>query len=278
MIFKPATWALLVVLYLVGSVLLCKVAKLTSNIREYPSFRNLAKCMTLTWASVLEIPINKMPKTQILRIIFFFWIAYCLVISSIYKSSLISFMTEPRLEASIETFHQLLESRLPLGYTVGLAEYFESRIQSSLVYCSDINWCLTYVAHHNNMSLVSDEWYVKYLIPIHFLDGNGISLLEILDEYVISYHVVMILSKGHVLLDRFNIIISRITEGGLLVKWMRDINMNRTLGDAAYSNDEWRRLTLIHLQGPLFLLLFGLGVSFVTLLLEVVCKKRLFCV
>ena len=272
-IFLPETWLVLIVIYLLVSVLIYKVANSLLIPKEPMSLRCLPTCLTAIWASVLELPIDRTPKSQILKIIVFCWIVYCMAISTIYKSYLISFLTDPRLGHSIKTFEQLLESRLPLGYTVGLSEYFEDS-KVSLKFCSNITSCLNYVAFDNNMSLVSDEWHVKYLIPRYFLDGKAISLLEILEQEVLSYNLVMLFSKRHLLLDSFNDLIYRISESGLLVKWMKDINKNRTLGDITFPEDGWRKLTVENLQSPFYLLLIGLGISFVVFILEVISPKQ----
>ncbi|PSN41928.1 Ionotropic receptor 573 [Blattella germanica] len=278
-VFELVTWTALTIVYFIASTLIWCVAKSSHICRESAAFCKLSSCMTLTWASTLEVAV-RIPNGQILKAIFICWIIYCLGVTTVYKSSLMSFLTEPHMGPPIRTFEQLLQSGLPLGYTLGLSEYFDDpRTQDSLRFCPDIDTCLNYVAFYGNSSLVSDEWYVRYLIPRLYSDRTGKPLLEILGEDVLSYHIVMIFSKGHILLERFNAIICRICESGLLEKWMHDINRNKyiDIDEELETESNWGRLTISNLQGPFLILIFGLCISSLVMFLELSSSKR-FCI
>jgi hypothetical protein len=176
---------------------------------------------------------------------------------------------------------QLVTSHLGFEYTLGLSEYFDDpadfsmrRIRDSLRYCDNVTVCLNNVALAADTALVSDKWYVEYLIPQLYLDSSGQPLLQTLPEEVLSYHIVMILSKGHLLLDRFNKLISRVVESGLMENWAKDISHTRTLGAVFQDVAGGRRLSISHLQSVFVFLLLGEGLALVTLIIEVMMPKE----
>ena len=92
---------------------------------------------------------------------------------------------------------------------------------------------------------------------------------------VLSYHIVMVLSKGNLLLERFDERISHIVESGWTVKWARDIMYIRAVGASSQKGGGSRRLSMAHLQSMFVLLLIGEGLALVALIVEVVMRKIL---
>jgi hypothetical protein len=177
---------------------------------------------------------------------------------------------------------QLANSRLRFQYTVGLFDYLNDpadsnmrQIRDSLRFCDDITICLKSLALTAETALVSDKSYVEYLIPRLYIDSNGRPLLQPVPEEVLSYHIVMILSKGNLLLESFDERISRIVESGLTVKWARDIMYRRSVSALSQESAGGRRLSMAHLQSMFVLLLIGEGLALVALIVEVVMRKIL---
>jgi hypothetical protein len=280
-IFKTTMWGAVAIMYLLGSASLCTLSRTVRRPREPELYRNPGSCMMATWALSLETGAHRQPFGLIMRLVFICWVIYCLQISTAYKSSLISFLTNPHLEPAILDMKQLVHSHLGFEYTVGLSEYFDDpadvsmrRIRDSLRFCPNITVCLNKVAATADTALVSDKWYVEYLIPQLYLDGSGQPLLQILPEEVLSYHVVMILSKGNALLDRFNVIISRVVESGLMEKWAQDIRSTRKLRTGLQDGSGGHRLSISHLQSIFVFMLLGECVALVTLAIEVLMSKE----
>lgn len=281
-IFKPTMWAVVLVAYLLASVSLCGLTHTVLRLREPVLFRNPGSCFLATWALSLEMGARVHPRGLIMRFVFICWVMYCLQISTAYKSSLISSLTNPHLEPAILNMKQLVNSRLKFQYTVGLSDYFDDpadanmrQIRDSLRFCNDINICLDRLALTADIALVSDKGYVEYLIPNKYIDINRRPLLQIVPEEVLSYHIVMILSKGNLLLERFDELISRIAENGLIEKWAKDIMHTRAVGTVSQGSAGGRRLSMAHLQSLFVLLLIGEGLALVALIFEVVMYKIL---
>jgi hypothetical protein len=279
-IFKPTLWGIAAMAYLLGSASLCTLGRTVRRPSEPALYRNPGSCMMATWALSLETGAHRQPRGLIMRLVFICWVIYCLQISTAYKSSLISFLTNPRPEPAILDMKQLVESHLSFEYTVGLSEYFDDpadasmrRIRDSLHFCLNITACLNKAAAADS-ALVSDKWYVEYLIPQLYLDCSGEPLLQTLPEEVLSYHVVMVLSKGNVLLERFNYLISRVVESGLSEKWAKDLGRKRKLRAMFQDGAGERRLSIFHLQSVFVFLLLGESVALLSLIIEVMMPKE----
>ncbi|GFG32576.1 hypothetical protein Cfor_11649, partial [Coptotermes formosanus] len=279
-IFKPTMWAVVVVAYLLASVSLCSLTHTVLRLKEPALYRNTGSCMLVTWSLSLEMGAHVQPRGLIMRFVFICWVIYCFQISTAYKSSLISSLTNPHLEPAILNMKQLVNSRLKFEYTTGLYDYFDDaadanmrQIRNSLRFCDNVTKCLNRLAVAADTALVSDKTYVEYLIPQQYIDSNGRPVLQAVPQDVLSYHVVMILSKGNVLLERFNVLISRIVESGLMVKWAKDIMKSLSTGTSSPDGGGEHRLTVSHLQSLFVLLLIGEAVALVTLVIEVaMCK------
>ncbi|XP_069675616.1 glutamate receptor ionotropic, kainate glr-3-like [Periplaneta americana] len=268
-IFSPALWWAVVVAYLVDSLLLWRLARST----EPATFRNVQTCLLATLALALDTGTHRQPRGAVVRFVFFCWMIHSMEISTAYKSSLISVLTNPRLEPAITNTRQLLNAGLSLRYTLGLSQYFEDK--HLLSFCDNITACLDRVAFAADSALISDKWYVEYLTPRLYLDKGGDALLQTMSEHVLSYHVVMILSKGSLMLDRFNELISRISEGGMLNKWMKDIKYKKRLGKVSQNDDGGRTLGIHHLKSVFAFLLIGQCLGILSLLVEVMLPRLL---
>jgi ABC-type amino acid transport substrate-binding protein len=281
-IFNPTMWAVVVLAYLLVSVSLCSLTHTILRMKEPALYRNPGSCMMVTWAVSLEMGAHRVPHGIVMRLVFICWVIYCLQISTAYKSSLISSLTNPHLEPAILNMKQLINSRLKFEYTVGLSEYFDDpadasmrEIRDSLRFCKNVTLCLNSLALAAETALVSDKSYVEYLVPRLYIDRNGRPLLQILPQDVLSYHIVMILPKGHILLERFNELISRIVENGLTVKWQKDILSAGTNGRTPQEVASERRLSMSHLQSLFVFLLIGEVLALFTLIAEVITCKVL---
>lgn len=281
-IFKPTMWAVVLVAYMLASIALCSLTHTVFRLRESDFYRNPCNCFMATWAVTLEMGAHVHPRGLIMRFVFICWVIYCLQISTAYKSSLISSLTNPHLEPPILNMKQLANSRLKFQYTVGLSDYFDDpadanmkRIRDSLRFCEDVTICLKSLTLTAEIALVSDKNYVEYFTPRLYIDSNGRPLLQPVPQEVLSYLNVMVLSRGNLLLERFDELISRIVESGLMVKWARDIMYTRAVGAVSQESGGGRRLSMAHLQSMFVLLLIGEGLALVALIVEVVMHKIL---
>ena len=75
-------------------------------------YRNFSYSCYCIWAVVTSVSVPEMPNTSRLRIFFFMWVCYCLVISTVFQSFFTSFLIDPGQERQISTLEELLSKNL----------------------------------------------------------------------------------------------------------------------------------------------------------------------
>ena len=75
---------------------------------------NFSYSCYIIWAVVTSVSVPVMPRTAKLRIFFFMWTCYCLIISTVFQSFFTSYLTEPGVEKGISSAEELLSKNLSL--------------------------------------------------------------------------------------------------------------------------------------------------------------------
>jgi hypothetical protein len=132
---------------------------------------------------------------------------------------------EPNYEKRLETFDDLLHSDVVYGYHPGI-----NFIQDTLAYpefvkflkykklqedCSDPRKCFERMITQRNIATIGFPLFASYVA----LEMGAVDVGKFvcsLDEMAASSHLVVLFKKGNPLLDRFNILMRRYLEAGLL--------------------------------------------------------------
>jgi hypothetical protein len=222
------------------------------------------------------------------------WVLFSLEINTAYQSSLISFLTEPPPLPAIRTVDELLRSDLKYGatnrsfnnYDISEDPQFQKILQN-LEFSDNFTALLNRMAFHGDLAVAGGKAHTSFFRDTHYV-LKGKRLFIATKESIISNGIVMYLRKGSPLLDRFNAIIFRAIEAGLVNKWCEDVthkpNGNEDQdfddeedkdGDGDEDHYDSRRklrvLSLSHLQGAFCLWVVGLGMAFVAYVTEIVC-------
>ena len=94
--------------------------------------------------------------------------------------------------------------------------------------------------------------------------------IHILRDKLASYNVGMYLEKGSLYLEKFNHIISRPVEAGLIDKWTSDLNDTKQFHSSSTANNEPHFLTLPDLEDMFTFLFVGWAVSTVVFIAELI--------
>jgi hypothetical protein len=125
------------------------------------------------------------------------------------------------------------------------------------------------MAYKRNMALAAGRIGVEFLSYTKYMK-NGKPLYVPFKDSIQKGYMVMYLKKNSVLLQRIDSIVLRLQTSGLIDKWVHDLR--RKFGehfDNAQIKDGFCVLTLVHLEGAFYLLLFGLLVSVITCVVEI---------
>lgn len=289
MVFLPSTWiALLVSVIFAVVVILCMV---TCEPTELKTYRNFVNCVSNVWATVLGVSIPLMPKTVPVRMFLISWIWYCLAINTIFQTFLISFLIEPGLQHQMNSIEEILASKVKYGYNEGFdvavhdaEDELSKVILQNRIACNEGNTppCLDWMAHHGNFSLLCSKLTLdRYLLIPEYLDKNGKPLICQAGGLFFPLNYVTYMAKWNPLLNRFNDMITRILESGILGNWLESgLYLQRVrarIADRRATVGEYYDLSLEHSQGIFAVLLPGIALSVAVFSLELFCN-RLSCI
>lgn len=217
-----------------------------------------------------------------LRMIFIVWVLATLSIACIYQSQLVSVLTQPVYEKQITNIDELVESDLKIQ----LIPDFWSRFNNSLrpidkliikkarmVSIAEHN--KLFQTHQNTFAFMMNRNSFNYLLPTNFSYSPGNPAMYQFRSTMFGNPICMMVKQDFPLLDKMNRIISRCMESGLFLKWMRDVVLFIGHTEDADTNEA---LTLSHLLGAFFILLFGLLASIHIFIAEIVyLKLKIMC-
>jgi hypothetical protein len=263
--FGKETWEVIIVVAIVVALLLW----LMGHIAKEASYSALAKSLSHVWAVILGISVPEQPRASRLRLLFLFWVIYCLHMNAVYLSFLTSFLINPGFERQVRNVQELVRSNLDYGYHAGFDRYFNDSTDQILVkilsrrkHCEgDGEDCLRRMADRGDFAMLVPRMLVQYKNALQFMDRSGSTLFNHFKDSFLDYDYVMYLTKGSPLLERFDTVIHRTVESGLLEHWWEDMKSTLRLKQALLTVEESSTLSFSHLKSVFVFLLFGLAIS-----------------
>jgi hypothetical protein len=116
-----------------------------------------------------------------------------------------------------------------------------------------------------------------YMTAVHFVDSTGHPLFCHMDEIFSQQYVTLSVQRGSPMLKRYNDVIQRVVEGGLLDLSWKVIMFKGTLLAAKNLTTpvgDFTRLSMEHLQSAFYILILGCIISLVSFSVEVFFRKR----
>jgi hypothetical protein len=279
MVFLPETWITLLISIISAVVVI--LGLVTFEPVERKMYRNCANCASSVWATFLAVSTPYMPHTTPIRMFLTSWIWYCLAINIIFQTFLTSFLIEPGFQHQLDSIEEILSSNVKYGYN----EWFDIAVRDSAdalsktilhdrMVCNEGNTppCLDWVAYHSNFSLLCSKTLLDYLLTRQYVDRNGKPLICQAGSLFLPLNYVTYMQKWNPLLNRFNDMITRTFESGIMDNWLKfSLHMQRVhagLAGRKTTAGEYSDISLEHAQGIFAVLVPGLLLSAVTFLLE----------
>ncbi|CAO1443385.1 unnamed protein product [Diamesa serratosioi] len=281
LVFTPTVWAMSAIVYLLSSILVyfLGLVALKNNQMEHALYRSFSGAFFATYG-VFMVNSTGSARTIRLRSFLIFWSLFCIHWYTAYTTSLVSLMTSPMYVEQLESFKDMKRSEFRFGMTLPTTKYFQSHhdeignvVLANVQLCSSSLKCLHQLTKEKKFAVAISREYLEYVIN-KFKDEEGKPLIRALDDTIVQTPIEMLLFKGNPLLNRFNDLLLRIVEAGLIIVWTKQIQSDvfRQSDKLAITN-EHLPLSLLHLQGAFFLLVFGLIVSFVCFIFQVLYYK-----
>jgi hypothetical protein len=284
-IFTPLMWILVLIVYLMCSLVFWSLANVNGDVKEYVAYTNALLCFLQTFSMILGEAVCVRPHTWYLRLFFILWVFYCLLINTAYQSSLISVLTDPRYEPSVDTVEELLNSGMSYGFVWRFHYWYSSTNDSvsrtlleNFIQCPKIDVCLKRLSAKQDFAICGGESHLLYLSQTKYCTLGIPNFLPFKEE-VTSIFVTMFFRPGSIFLESFDRVIYRVVESGIIRKFWTDIRL-RYIGNVDdHSDDDDEEdaddddhladvLTVQHLQGAFILLLLGLACSLAVFIAE----------
>jgi hypothetical protein len=269
-VFVLKVWLLIFIVMLLTAVLLHRVA-LEQFPKERKSYKHVTKCLLNVWSAILGVGIQKMPRSNPVRGIFFLWLVFCLAINTVFQTYITSYLVDPGYMYQIDSVDEVIESGLEL-YVI---DFIYDLISDNLLRqvkswrtCGTAEYCLMTAGRLSGIIMLSGKVFVEYKTN----QEHGMMTYHESSTDLFHFHVVMAVRKGSPYLDRMNIIIRRLVEGGFVVKFFKDIiekdNMKSLSG-----LDQYTSISVYHLQSAFVAMFVGMLLSLFLFFHELIKKQ-----
>jgi hypothetical protein len=197
---------------------------------------------------------------------------------------------EPKYEKKLETLDELLDSDVVYGYHPAI-NYFKDTIEypefSTFLDhkklkedCSDLRKCVERMITKRDIAMVNSPVYATYVArEMGTVDVDKV--ICSLDESFIAAGISVLFKKGNPLLDRFNILMRRYLEAGLLERVWTELQHRASLkgggGFREDADDMFFVFSVSHLMPEFLALIIGNVLSSVVFIGELIvnclCKR-----
>ncbi|KAJ9580419.1 hypothetical protein L9F63_024395 [Diploptera punctata] len=143
-VFAQGVW----LLFFTSYILVAAITIFLKKTRKYEYLDSLTYSLYCNWAVATSVSVPEMPTISKLRLFFFLWVCYCLIISAVFQTYFTSFLIEPGTEEQIDTLENLLKHNL----TVFIGDH--------------IGFMLYGVSHRSNISQESFDIFSRSDVPI----------------------------------------------------------------------------------------------------------------
>jgi hypothetical protein len=264
-VFKLNLWIAFTLVYVIcSSVMWVSVILKNKEVNHEDSYKNISKCFLNFWAIILGVSTyDKVPNSTTTRATFLLWVLYSFVLSTVFQTFLTTFLIEPGLEHEISTVDELRESGFELGMPPTMNSILADYIDSHYIphtNCTNMSSCFHRLASEGNYAVLCSKHYAEYNEAHKYMDSDGSLLYCHLQETFSLQFVTMVLKKGSVLLDKFNGLISRVIEAGLMDIWWKKLKQLQILRETKTIMTPGSKtigMKLVHFQSAFTLLAFG---------------------
>ncbi|CAL8072510.1 unnamed protein product [Orchesella dallaii] len=256
----------------------------------------LKTCVEFIFHALVEMGDESMSSPKLVswfRIICAFWMLFSLIVTTAYKSQLVSFLAFPNVIQPPTTFSDLASSKysIVLQYTGAAYQLFKTSksptyikiVEKMEIENSDVK-CFKNVIH-KKAACISWENIVDYVAHKNLSDKHG--RVPLIKAAAKGYFLLggIMMRKRSIFKKEFDMLINSAMDSGLMTKWktidrewilrerkVLEKDNNQTRID--YSPAVTESLTIQHLSGSLYMLLFGISVSSLVVLTEIIQWRK----
>ncbi|XP_077297557.1 glutamate receptor 1-like [Arctopsyche grandis] len=266
--FKKYVWIMILTTILISMILMYILKNIMSN----KTFQSKHIGLSF-WEVTLGLSLKFMPSGRFVCYVFTVWMWTSMVLRNIYQGSLVGFLTHTYYEASINSMKDLIENGFSFYGTTQVVDMMKNVSDNDYVMeiLSKLHVIYTEMEYDNITQLIVEGKiygaipHLKNRVPELNYKFQDKGMLRILRETYRSQIIAFAFPKFSPIINGVNQWIHRISEAGLIDKWMED----RTWPEVKLKNDPLV-IQMYHVLGPFIILLIGEAIAVIVLLAEVI--------
>jgi hypothetical protein len=229
-IFTPHLWITVFCVFISVAVVMWQLSVRTQPFElDSRSFRAISMCLYNVWAVSMGVPVYEMPRSCSMRLVLLCLVWYCFALRSLFQICFTSILVNPGTYDQIRTIEELYRSDLLYVSNNGIDTFlqytlpdFYQGIRLKKKDCNDWDASMTEYLHSQNSATVGFSALTEYAVLSSVPPGSEAPQLCTLCEDIFVIDYTMYFQKGSPLLGRFNVIIRRTMETGLILKSRND--------------------------------------------------------
>lgn len=220
--FKIETWLVIFIMMIV--LALCfnfgRRIDFYNRIRAVPLANDLVDVFGISVGQAVPTPTSIYHQ----RVILASCMIFNVIVAGIFQGSLFNSFSRIVYYPRINTLQELYDSGLPIATSVDVFQDGKSEILKKLksrrVYLSEK--AINRSAYRRDIVAVERRQDAFFLIQTKFVSDQGVPMLHVVPECPSSYFLAYAVQKNSPFLPRFNDLLTRFLESGLINKWYRD--------------------------------------------------------
>lgn len=256
-IFDKIVWGAILMIMLANGVTWYILGR---NREKSPSFTEISLCLMGSFLTLLQGGVET-PKHWNLRFLVVIWSMASLLLNTAHQCQLTGILTSPLYEHQISNVKEMVDSNLNYGFYPILKSLYEDstnlahkKLLHNYKPCPLTVECMNRTAFNRDFATVKNKREASFLMSKYYSFPSGKPMLYNFEKSEFVVWCKYYLAKGFPFLEKINYKILLLQSSGLISKWERDlvVGSNNKIEVA-----KLEPLTLNHLQGAFFLLLFG---------------------
>ncbi|XP_037803920.1 ionotropic receptor 21a-like [Penaeus monodon] len=294
--FQLPTWLAMLVGLLIAGPVLFALAKASTNWTggEVKILQTVSFSLLYVFGMHFREPQQLMPRSTTTRIFIMFLWLYTIILTTAYNSNLTAFLTVVQAPSSMETVKELHGSGAEVS---GLGGFFKGALASAVdpylqalaerfkAY-NELNVVWPNVQSGDSVYLHNRQ-FLEFVITTQFT-RKGVSSMRIMKECFAPYNIAMALQRNSPLKRKFDKAIRWMLESGLIRRWfLESLRLSRKAKEQKDAPEDTSAggeaeqspssgvipLSIDHMQGAFFVIVFGNVFALLVFLVESCCRK-----
>lgn len=241
---------------------------------EIVNYKRYREVLTNTFLMMIGSNVRKQPNMIVNRMIVIFWMISSYWFQTQYVTIMMNALSKHHTGYQISVLDDILRSNMTIQYYHLCSDYLRQHKFDKLEKWECINYkeCLNKTALDIKFATCISEMNVQYLLH-NFIDYDGYPMVHCFEERIVTYPIQMLMWKGHPLKTKINDFVNRLSAGGFVYKWKRDIFYEATVEMKAFVPSSSIVLKLSQLSIALILLGVCYPLTLVVFVVELVAYR-----